>query len=124
MRRAIVVIHGAIRVLAFLAGSVGLVRIGWPGNPSDSAVPINRMYVVGTLRDLVGHRRIWARKPGPSGLGGSACLVGSFLAMDVLLDDLRWGCATGCGEVGRRPHVSGGAGVVDLAEVFLTRAPG
>jgi hypothetical protein len=38
-----------IQVLAFVAGAVGLVWIGWPGASTNSATPVNRMYVVGTL---------------------------------------------------------------------------
>jgi Domain of unknown function (DUF1707) len=38
-----------IRVLAFAAGAVGLVWIGWPGASSNSATPLNRMYVIGTV---------------------------------------------------------------------------
>ena len=37
-----------IHALAFVAGAVGLVWIGWPGAASNSATPVNRMYVVGT----------------------------------------------------------------------------
>jgi hypothetical protein len=38
-----------IRVLAFAAGAVGLVWIGWPGASTNSATPLNRMYVIGTV---------------------------------------------------------------------------
>ena len=44
-----VLMHRVIRVLAFTAGAVGLVSVGWPGSSSDSAVPLNRMYVVVTV---------------------------------------------------------------------------
>ncbi len=37
-----------MRVLAFAAGAVGLVWIGWPGASSNSATPLNRVYVTGT----------------------------------------------------------------------------
>ncbi len=37
------------RVLAFAAGAAILVRVGWPGGPTNSAVPLNRMYVVVTV---------------------------------------------------------------------------
>jgi hypothetical protein len=69
------------------------------------------------------HRRIWARKPGSSGPGGSACLVWSLLSMDILIDDRRWGFAAGCGEVGRGLYVSGGAGRVGLVGVLLAQSP-
>jgi Domain of unknown function (DUF1707) len=38
-----------IRVLAFAAGAAGVVSVGWPGSSSDSAVPLNRVYVVVTV---------------------------------------------------------------------------
>jgi hypothetical protein len=41
--------HRVIRVLAFAAGAVGVAWVGWPGSSSDSAVPLNRMYVVVTV---------------------------------------------------------------------------
>jgi hypothetical protein len=44
-----VLMHRVIRVLAFAAGAVGVVLVGWPGSSSDSAVPLNRMYVVVTV---------------------------------------------------------------------------
>src|SRR5260221_6619250 len=44
-----VLMHTVIRVLAFAAGAVGVAWVGWPGNASDSAVPLNRMYVVVTV---------------------------------------------------------------------------
>ena len=44
-----VVMHRAVRVLAFAAAAVGMVWIAWPGKSSDSAVPVNRMYVAVTL---------------------------------------------------------------------------
>jgi uncharacterized membrane protein len=44
-----VVMGRFIRVLAFAAGAVGLVWVGWPGASSNSATPLNRMYVIGTV---------------------------------------------------------------------------
>jgi hypothetical protein len=41
-----------IRVLAFAAGAAELVAVGWPGRSSDSAVPLNRVYVVLTVAAL------------------------------------------------------------------------
>ena len=38
-----------IRVLAFAAGAAGLVWIGWPGASSNSATPVNRVYVTLTV---------------------------------------------------------------------------
>ena len=44
-----VVMGRVIRVLAFAAGAVGLVWIGWPGASSNSATPLNRVYVTVTV---------------------------------------------------------------------------
>ena len=44
-----VVMGGVMRVLAFIAGAVGLVWIGWPGASSNSATPLNRVYVIITV---------------------------------------------------------------------------
>ena len=44
-----VVMGRAVRVLAFAAGAVGLVWVGWPGASSNSATPLNRVYVTGTV---------------------------------------------------------------------------
>jgi hypothetical protein len=41
-----------IRVLAFAAGAAAVVSVGWPGSSSDSAVPLNRVYVVVTVTAL------------------------------------------------------------------------
>jgi Phage integrase family len=49
-----VLMNRIIQALAFAAGAVGLVWIGWPGASTDSATPVNRMYVVGTLVLLAG----------------------------------------------------------------------
>ena len=44
-----VVMGRVIRVLAFAAGAAGMVVIGWPGASSNSATPLNRVYVTGTV---------------------------------------------------------------------------
>jgi hypothetical protein len=44
-----VVMGRVVRVLAFAAGAVGLVWVGWPGASSNSATPLNRVYVTGTV---------------------------------------------------------------------------
>ena len=49
-----VLMNRIIQALAFAAGAVALVWIGWPGAPGNSATPVNRMYVVGTLILLAG----------------------------------------------------------------------
>ena len=51
--------------LAFAAGAVGLVWIGWPGASTNSATPVNRLYVVGTLVLLAGLPRLVSRYVGP-----------------------------------------------------------
>src|SRR5579871_4314589 len=38
-----------IQMLAFAAGAAGLVWIGWPGASTNSATPLNRVYVIGTV---------------------------------------------------------------------------
>jgi DUF1707 SHOCT-like domain len=44
-----VVMGRVIRVLAFAAGAAGLGWVGWPGASSNSATPLNRVYVTGTV---------------------------------------------------------------------------
>ena len=44
-----VVMSSVIRVLAFAVAAAGMVWIGWPGASSNSATPLNRVYVVGTV---------------------------------------------------------------------------
>ena len=54
-----------IQASAFAAGAVGLVRISWPGAATNSATPVNRMYVVGTLILLAGLPPLVRRYAGP-----------------------------------------------------------
>ncbi len=54
-----------IQALAFAAGSVALVWIAWPGASGNSATPVNRMYVVGTLVLLAGLPLLVRRYAGP-----------------------------------------------------------
>jgi len=54
-----------IQPLAFAAGAVALVWTGWPGASSNSATPVNRMYVVGTLILLAGLPPLVRRQAGP-----------------------------------------------------------
>ena len=51
-----------IQALAFAAGAVGLVWIGWPGASTNSATPVNRMYVPG-----MSDRSAPAGRPGSCG---------------------------------------------------------
>jgi len=55
-----------VPALAFAAGAAALVRIGWPGAATNSAVPVNRMYVVGTLVLLAGLPPLVRRYAGPA----------------------------------------------------------
>jgi hypothetical protein len=60
-----VVVNRIVQALAFAAGAVGLVWIGWPGASTNSATPVNRMYVVGTLALLAGLPVLVRRYAGP-----------------------------------------------------------
>src|SRR5690348_5922250 len=64
-----------VRALAFAAGAVGLVWIGWPGPSTNSAIPVNRMYVVGTLILLAGLPPLVSRYVGPVRTGWAARLA-------------------------------------------------
>jgi hypothetical protein len=44
-----VMVARVIQVLALAAGAAGLVWMAWPGESSNSATPVNRMYVTGTV---------------------------------------------------------------------------
>jgi hypothetical protein len=82
----------AIRVLAFAAGTVGLVWIGWPGASSNSATPLNRVYVIATVvllavlpvvvrRHFGPVRRGWA--PRAARVGGYALVLALIAAKAV-----------------------------------------
>jgi hypothetical protein len=60
-----VVMNRIVQALAFAAGAVGLVWIAWPGASTNSATPVNRMYVVGTLVLLAGLPILVRRYAGP-----------------------------------------------------------
>jgi hypothetical protein len=64
-----VVMNRIIAALAFAAGAVGLVWIGWPGASTNSATPVNRVYVVGTLVLLAGLPLLVRRYVGPARAG-------------------------------------------------------
>ena len=68
-----VVMNRIVQALAFAAGAVGLVWIAWPGASTNSATPVNRMYVVGTLVLLAGLPLLVRRYAGPvrAGLGAA-----------------------------------------------------
>jgi hypothetical protein len=54
-----------VQALAFAGGAVGLVWIAWPGASTNSATPVNRMYVVGILVLLAGLPLLVRRYVGP-----------------------------------------------------------
>jgi hypothetical protein len=60
-----VLVKRIVPALAFAAGAAALVWIGWPGAPANSAVPVNRMYVAGTLALLAGLPPLVRRYAGP-----------------------------------------------------------
>jgi hypothetical protein len=59
------VLGPAIRALAFAAGATALARISWPGPATDSAVPLNRVYLVGTVLILAVLPTVIRRYVGP-----------------------------------------------------------
>jgi Domain of unknown function (DUF1707) len=83
-------------VLAFAAGAAVLVRFGWPGSSSDSAVPLNRMYVVVTVALLavlpaVVRRYFGAARPGwgpRAARAGGYALVLALIAAKTVKDRL------------------------------------
>jgi hypothetical protein len=76
-----------IRVLAFAAGAVGLVWIGWPGASSNSATPLNRVYVTGTVLALAVLPWVVRRYFGPvrGGWTPRAARVGGYAMVLVLI---------------------------------------
>jgi hypothetical protein len=76
-----------IRVLAFAAGAAGVVRAGWPGSSSNSAVPLNRMYVVVTVVALAVLPAVVRRYFGPprSGWRPGAARAGGYALVLALI---------------------------------------
>ncbi|HKT04489.1 MAG TPA: hypothetical protein VJT31_33655, partial [Rugosimonospora sp.] len=70
-----VLMNRIIRALAFTAGAAALVRVAWPGASTNSATPVNRMYVVGTLVLLAGLPLLVRRYAGPVRPGRGARLA-------------------------------------------------
>jgi hypothetical protein len=60
-----VFVNRIIPAAAFAAGAVALVWVGWPGASTNSATPVNRMYVVGILALLAGLPLLVRRYVGP-----------------------------------------------------------
>ena len=81
------VLMRAVRVLAFAAGSAGVVWAGWPGISSNSAVPLNRMYVVVTVVALAVLPAVVRRYYGParSGWRPGAARVGGYALVLALI---------------------------------------
>ena len=75
-----VVMRRVIGVLAFAAAAAGMVWIGWPGSSSNSAVPVNRMYIVATVVLLAVLPLVIRRYVGPvrGGWGPRAARVGGY----------------------------------------------
>ena len=82
-----VVMGRVIRVLAFAAGAVGLVWIGWPGASSNSATPLNRVYVTGIVVLLAVLPWVVRRYFGPvrGGWAPSAVRVGGYALVLALI---------------------------------------
>jgi hypothetical protein len=76
-----------VQALAFAAAAVGLVWIGWPGAPTNSATPVNRMYVVGTLVVLAGLPLLVRRSAGPvrAGWAPMTTRVGGYAVVLALI---------------------------------------
>jgi Domain of unknown function (DUF1707) len=76
-----------VRVLAFAAGAVGLVWVGWPGASSNSATPLNRMYVIGTVVYLAVLPWVVRRYFGPvrGGWAPRAARVGGYAMVLALI---------------------------------------
>jgi hypothetical protein len=70
-----VLMNRIIQALAFVARAVGLVWVAWPGAPTNSATPVNRMYVVGTLVLLAGLPLLVRRYAGPARPGWAPRVV-------------------------------------------------
>jgi hypothetical protein len=81
------VLMRVLQVLAFAAAAVGVVWVGWPGSSSNSAVPVNRMYVVGTVLLLVVLPVVVRRYFGPvrGGWAPRAARVGGYAMVFVLI---------------------------------------
>jgi hypothetical protein len=75
------------RVLAFAAGAACLAWTGWPGGSSNSAVPLNRMYVVITVIALAVLPALVRRCCGPArpGWGPRAARAGGYAMVLALI---------------------------------------
>ena len=82
-----VLMNRIIQALAFVTGAVGLVWIAWPGASTNSATPVNRMYVVGILVLLAGLPLLVRRHVGPvrPGWAPGAVRVGGYAVVLSLI---------------------------------------
>jgi hypothetical protein len=82
-----VLMNRIIQALAFVAGAVGLVRVAWPGASTNSATPVNRMYVAGTLVLLASLPLLVRRYAGPVRPGWAPRVVraGGYTAVLALI---------------------------------------
>jgi hypothetical protein len=82
-----VVMNRIIQALAFAAGAAGLVRVAWPGALTNSATPVNRMYVVGTLVLLASLPLLVRRYAGPvhPGWGPRVVRAGGYAVVLALI---------------------------------------
>jgi hypothetical protein len=81
------VLMRVIRLLLFAAGAVAVVWAGWPGSSSNSAVPVNRMYVLVTVVLLAVLPVVIRRYFGPirSGWAPRAARVGGYATVLALI---------------------------------------
>lgn len=82
-----VLMNRIIQALAFAAGAVALVWIAWPGASTNSATPVNRMYVVGALVLLAGLPPLVRRYAGPArpGWGPQVIRMGGYAVVLALI---------------------------------------
>lgn len=82
-----VIVKRIVPALAFAAAAAALVRIGWPGAATNSAVPVNRMYVAGTLVLLAGLPPLVRRYAGPvrAGWAPGAARAGGYAVVLALV---------------------------------------
>jgi hypothetical protein len=82
-----ILIGRVMRVVTFAAGAAGMAWIGWPGASSNSATPLNRVYVVGTVVLLAVLPVVVRRYFGPvrGGWAPRAARVGGYALVLVLI---------------------------------------
>ena len=82
-----VLIGRVMRVVTFAAGAAGMTWIGWPGASSNSATPLNRVYVVGTVLLLALLPVLVRRRFGPvrGGWAPRAARVGGYAMVLALI---------------------------------------